>query len=134
MAGTTPLFTLFICTCRAFGWSRSALLLDDHLDWRSWHNQYTFSNNNFQFLNNITCIFTYFFTHTYFQKNWKLLFKCIYQTPPWSLNEPSGSQVSFHTRIEWPFPITHFIPFLSSWRLMYFSFIVVDEAINTYKL
>ena len=26
-------------------------------------------SNTFQFLNNITCIFTHFFTHTYFQKN-----------------------------------------------------------------
>ena len=29
---------------------------------------YMFSNNNFQFLNNITRIFTYFFIHTYFHK------------------------------------------------------------------
>ena len=28
-------------------------------------------NNNFQFLNKITCIFTHFFTHTYFQKKKK---------------------------------------------------------------
>ena len=27
-------------------------------------------NTCFQFLNNITCISTYFFTHTNFQKNW----------------------------------------------------------------
>ena len=36
----------------------------------------------FQYLNNITSIFTYFFTYTYFQKNWKLLFKHTYQTDP----------------------------------------------------
>jgi len=44
-----------------------------------------FSNNNFQFLNNITRIFTYFFTHTYFYTCFKqqiLAFKCIYQTTP----------------------------------------------------
>ena len=36
----------------------------------------------FQFLNNITRIFTHFFTLKYFQKNWKLLFKHTYQTNP----------------------------------------------------
>ena len=36
---------------------------------------YVILNTYFQFLNNITRISTYFFTHTYFQKNWKLLFK-----------------------------------------------------------
>ena len=34
----------------------------------------------FYFLNNITYILMYFFTHTYFQKNRKLLFKHTYQT------------------------------------------------------
>ena len=34
----------------------------------------------FQFLNYITCIFIHVFTDTYFQKNWKLLFKHMYQT------------------------------------------------------
>ena len=29
---------------------------------------FMFSNNNFQFLNNISRILTYFFTHTYFHK------------------------------------------------------------------
>ena len=29
---------------------------------------FVFSNNNFQFLNNISRILTYFFTYTYFQK------------------------------------------------------------------
>ena len=33
--------------------------------WSVW---FVFSNNNFQFLNNIICIFTHFFTHTYFHK------------------------------------------------------------------
>ena len=40
----------------------------------------------FQFLNNITHISTHFFTHTYFQKNWKLLFKHTYQTGKRTLN------------------------------------------------
>ena len=39
-------------------------------------------NACFQFLNNITCIFTHFFTHVNFQKNWKMLFKYTYQTSP----------------------------------------------------
>ena len=30
---------------------------------------YCYLNNNFQCLNNITRIFTHFFTHTYFKKN-----------------------------------------------------------------
>ena len=39
-------------------------------------------NIYFQFLNNITCIFIHFFIHTYFQKNWNLLFKQTYQIGP----------------------------------------------------
>ena len=44
-----------------------------------------FSNNNFQFLDNITRISTHFFTHTYFHTCFKQqfsVFKCIYQTTP----------------------------------------------------
>ena len=41
---------------------------------------YTILNTCFQFLNNITSISIHFFTHMYFQKNWKLLFKHTYQT------------------------------------------------------
>ena len=41
---------------------------------------YASSNIYFQFLNNIIYIFKYFFTYTYFQKNWKPLFKHTYQT------------------------------------------------------
>ena len=43
---------------------------------------YASLNTCFQFLNNITHVFIHFFTHTYFQKNWKLLFKYTYQTYP----------------------------------------------------
>ena len=43
---------------------------------------YTISNIRFQFLNNITRIFIHFFTHTYFKKNKKLLFKHTYQMDP----------------------------------------------------
>ena len=32
---------------------------------------WVFSNNNFQFLNNISCIFTHFFTYMYLYKNFK---------------------------------------------------------------
>ena len=39
-------------------------------------------NNSFQYLNNITCIFTHFFTHTYFQKLQTTLLEQHYQTSP----------------------------------------------------
>ena len=41
---------------------------------------YIILNTSFQFSNNIIHISSHFFTHTYFQKNWKLLFKHMYQT------------------------------------------------------
>ena len=43
-------------------------------------------NTCFQFLNNITCIFTHFFTHTYFQKTQITLPEQYYQTGPKGLN------------------------------------------------
>ena len=39
-------------------------------------------NNSFQYLNNITCIFTHFFIHMYFQKIQTTLLKQHYQTNP----------------------------------------------------
>ena len=39
-------------------------------------------SNTFQFLNNITRIFTHFFTHTYFQKIQITLLEQRYQTAP----------------------------------------------------
>ena len=36
-------------------------------------------NNSFQYLNNITCIFTHFFTHIYFQKIQIMLLEQHYQ-------------------------------------------------------
>ena len=41
---------------------------------------YVSLNTCFQFLNNITHIFTHFFIYMYFKKNWKLLLKHTYQT------------------------------------------------------
>ena len=49
-------------------------------------------NTCFHFLNNITRIFTHFFTHIYFQKNRKLLFKHTYQT---------GPKTSINYHVEW---------------------------------
>ena len=43
-------------------------------------------NTCFQFLNNITCIFTHFFTYTYFQKIQITLLEQYYQTGPKGLN------------------------------------------------
>ena len=37
--------------------------------WGVW---FVFSNNNYQFLNNIICIFTHFFIHTYFHKYFQI--------------------------------------------------------------
>ena len=39
-------------------------------------------NTYFQFLNNITCIFTHYFTHTYFKKIQIILLKLFYQMDP----------------------------------------------------
>ena len=43
---------------------------------------YGILSNNFQFLNNIICISTHFFTHTYFQKIQIILLEQRYQTDP----------------------------------------------------
>ena len=51
---------------------------------------FMFSNNNFQFLNNISRISTHFFTNTYFHKYFKQqfsVFKHTYQTGPMFLKK-----------------------------------------------
>ena len=41
-------------------------------------------NNSFQFLNNITCIYTHFFIHTYLQKIQTMLLEQHYQMGPYN--------------------------------------------------
>ena len=43
---------------------------------------YYYLNNSFQYLNNITCISTHFFTHMYFHKTITTLLEIFYQTSP----------------------------------------------------
>ena len=68
------------CPIHCQGLSPTNLLIEKII-WGCW---YIILNINiyFQFLNNITYIFIHFFTHTYFQKNWNLLFKQTYQIGP----------------------------------------------------
>ena len=46
---------------------------------------YEILSNSFQFLNNITRIFTHFFTHMYFKKIQTTLLEQRYQTSPYGL-------------------------------------------------
>ena len=56
-------------------------------------------NTCFQFLNNITCIFTYFFTYTYFQKIQTKLLKQYYQIAPISQPMKKGNLLSTESEI-----------------------------------
>ena len=65
-------------------------------------------NTCFQFSNNITRISTHFFTHMYFQKNWKLLFKHTYQTDLCFGNTSSTQNIEILCHFEIVFPKYNF--------------------------
>ena len=83
---------------------------------------YASLNIYFQFLNNITGIFTYFFTHMYFQKNLKLLFKHTYQTSPQFIS------FSFFYLLG----CMHVFSFYFSKRMMLIPFIFMVSSLNKF--
>ena len=83
-------------------------------------------NNSFQFLNNITRIFTHFFTHTYFQKIQTTLLEIFYQMGPY-----------FVEMVHWKFALyflnkfrMHFLKCtLHSWWSI-FPYLTIIQSLN----
>ena len=102
---------------------------------------YTHSNTCFQFLNNITCIFTHFFTHTYFHTCFQFLSACTkhplyvlrWQGPSMKtkiciLHKKTSSFSQLKKKKKKP-PLISIVDFSSSFVLVYFYIDIIVSLI-----